>query len=77
MRCSCGWYVSCHTYSPKNGRLRRYYACANPIHRENGYPAQLPAEAIEKQVIEYIRQFLTNQVCIHQLLHHIQQERSS
>lgn len=74
LRCSCGWHVSCHTYKPKKGRLRRYYVCANPIHRENGYSAQLSAEVIEKQVIEHIRQFLTNQAFIQQLLHHVQQE---
>lgn len=75
LRCSCGWHVSCHTYSPKNGRLRRYYVCANPIHRENGYPDQLPAELVEAQVIQHIRQFLTNQAFIQQLLHHVLQEQ--
>lgn len=75
LRCSCGWHVSCHTYSLKNGRLRRYYVCANPLHRENGYPTQLPAESVEAQVIQHIRRFLTDQVFIHQLLHHVQQEQ--
>ena len=73
--CSCGWHVSCHTYNPKKGPLRRYYVCANPIHREEGGTTRLPAEAIEKQLLMQVRKFLANQPFLKQLLHHIEQEQ--
>lgn len=72
--CSCGWHVSCHTYNPQKGPLRRYYVCANPIHREEGGTTQLPAEVIEEQLITQVRKFLANQSFLKQLLRHTEQE---
>ncbi|MBU5363392.1 recombinase family protein [Enterococcus raffinosus] len=73
--CFCGWHVSCHTYSSKKGRLKRYYSCANPIHRDNGYSFKLPAETIENQLLTRVRRFLANQSFLKQLLQHVKQEQ--
>lgn len=74
--CPWGWHVSCHTKKQKSGEIIRYYECSNPIHRKDGYPAQLLADEMECQVLSIVKSFLSNQSLINQIVDQIKQKQA-
>ena len=75
--CSCGWHIGVHTYESKNGKIRRYYECANPIHREKKLAIRWSAAHLEEIVLQATKTFLSNEKFLDQLLHQIKHQQAS
>lgn len=76
IRCSCGWYISCHSQKRKSGEVVRYHVCSNPIHRKTSYPRQLLADELEREVLSVVKSFLSNQSLLDQIVNQIQQQQA-
>ncbi|MBO0457745.1 recombinase family protein [Enterococcus hulanensis] len=77
LRCSCGWYVGVHTYKSKNGKLRRYYECANPVHRESKTANRWSADNLEEYVLQVTKDFLSNEIFLDRLLHQMKLQQAA
>jgi len=75
--CSCGWHIGVHNYASKNGKIRRYYECANPIHREKKLAIRLSADHLEETVLQTTKTFLSNVKFLDQLLRQIKRQQAS
>lgn len=75
--CSCGWHIGVHNYASKNGKIRRYYECANPIHREKKLAIRLSADRLEETVLQTTKTFLSNVKFLDQLLRQIKRQQAS
>lgn len=75
--CSCGWHIGMHTYKSNNGKLRRYYECANPIHRESKKAIRWSADSLEEKVLQVTKAFLSNKKFLDLLLIQMKHEQAS
>ena len=67
----------CILTKAKNGKIRRYYECANPIHREKKLAIRWSAAHLEEIVLQATKTFLSNEKFLDQLLHQIKHQQAS